>query len=102
MDENSAEGALSDQMLGVAYQWHGYGRSTIGNKSDIEKVPADRLREFYKRYYQPDNAMLVVAGQFDEAAAKNMIEKYFAPMAKPQRSIGATYTIEPVQEGEKQ
>ncbi len=102
MDENSNQGALSDQMLGVAYQWHGYGRSTIGNKSDIEKVPADRLREFYQRYYQPDNAMIVVAGTFDEPLAKALIEKHFGGLAKPKRSLNPTYTIEPVQEGARQ
>ncbi|HYX34837.1 MAG TPA: pitrilysin family protein, partial [Oligoflexus sp.] len=102
MDENNPQDVLREQMLGVAYQWHGYGRATIGNKSDIENVSAERLREFYKRYYQTDNAMLIVAGQFEEADAKKLIEKYFSPMPKPQRPLQATYTTEPVQEGERQ
>ena len=57
---------LAQRMTAVAYEWHNYGKSTIGNRSDIERVPVDNLREFYKRFYQPDNAVLVVAGKFDE------------------------------------
>ena len=56
-------------MTSVAYEWHNYGKSTIGNRTDIERVPIDNLRAFYRKFYQPDNAMLVIAGQFDEAKA---------------------------------
>jgi zinc protease len=40
----------------AAFEWHNYGKSTIGNRTDIERVPIDNLRAFYKKYYQPDNA----------------------------------------------
>ena len=63
MGENSPERVLSQRMMAVAYEWHNYGKSTIGNRSDIERVPVDNLREFYKKFYQPDNAILVVAGR---------------------------------------
>ena len=43
--------------------WHNYGKLPIGNRSDIEHVPIDRLAAFYQKYYQPDNALLTVAGQ---------------------------------------
>ena len=66
MGENSPERVLSQRMAAVAYEWHNYGKSTIGNRTDIERVPVDNLRAFYKKFYQPDNAMLVVAGKFDE------------------------------------
>ena len=56
-------------MMVAAFEWHNYGKSTIGNRTDIERVPIDNLQAFYKKYYQPDNAMLVVAGKFDEAKA---------------------------------
>ena len=49
--------------------WHNYGKSTIGTRADIENVPIERLQAFYRKYYQPDNAVLVVAGKFDEAKA---------------------------------
>ena len=48
----------------VVVQWHNYGHSTIGEKSDIEGAPIERLQAFYRTYYQPDNAVLVVAGTF--------------------------------------
>ena len=53
-------------MLSTAYLWHNYGKSTIGARADIENVPIERLQAFYRTYYQPDNAVLVVAGTFDE------------------------------------
>jgi zinc protease len=99
--ENDPTGVLFEQMMNAAYQWHGYGRTTIGNKSDIEQVPPERLKEFYTRYYQPDNALLVVAGSFDEKEALTLIKKYFGPIPKPTRKLIPTYTVEPVQEGER-
>ncbi len=88
-------------MLSAAYAWHNYGKSTIGNRSDIERVPIDRLQAFYRKHYQPDNCMLVVAGKFDEAKALSYIAKYFGPLEKPARKLDATYTEEPPQDGER-
>ena len=101
MGENSPERVLSQRMMAVAYEWHNYGKSTIGNRSDIERVPVDNLRAFYKKFYQPDNAMLVVAGKFDEKKALEYITKYFGSLPKPDRKLQATYTEEPPQDGER-
>ena len=101
MGENSPERVLSQRMTAVAYEWHNYGKSTIGNRSDIERVPVDNLRAFYKRFYQPDNAMLVVAGKFDEKKALEYITKYFGALPRPDRKLPATYTEEPPQDGER-
>ena len=101
MGENSPEAVLSQRMAAVAYEWHNYGKSTIGNRSDIERVPVDSLRAFYKKFYQPDNAMLVVAGKFDEAKALEYINKYFGALPRPDRKLPATYTEEPPQDGER-
>ncbi len=100
-NENDPGNVLVEQILHTAFQWHGYGRTTIGNKSDIEKVPPAKLKEFYTRYYQPDNALLVVAGSFEENEALSLIHKYFAPIPKPTRVLVPTYTVEPAQEGER-
>ncbi len=99
--ENSPERVLSQRMMAVAYEWHNYGKSTIGNRSDIERVPIDNLRAFYKKYYQPDNAMLVVAGKFDEKKAIEYISKYFGSIPRPDRKLQETYTEEPPQDGER-
>jgi zinc protease len=101
MGENSPEGVLSQRMMSVAYEWHNYGKSTIGNRSDIERVPVDNLRAFYKRFYQPDNTVLVVAGRFDEKKALEYIKKYFGSLPKPDRKLQDTYTEEPAQDGER-
>ena len=101
MGENSPERVLSQRMMAVAYEWHNYGKSTIGNRSDIERVPVDNLRAFYKKFYQPDNAILVVAGAFDEKKALAYITKYFGSISKPERKLQETYTEEPAQDGER-
>ena len=57
--ENSPASILRERVAATAYLWHNYGKSTIGSKDDLEKVPVDRLAAFYKKFYQPDNAVLV-------------------------------------------
>jgi zinc protease len=101
MGENSPERILSQRMLAIAYEWHNYGKETIGNRSDIERVPIESLQVFYRKHYQPDNVVLVVAGKFDEKKALSFIGKYFGPLKKPARKLDATYTEEPPQDGER-
>jgi len=67
--ENDPSGILDERVLSTMYLWHNYGKSTIGARADIEKVPAPTLRKFYEKYYQPDNATLIVSGKFDDKAA---------------------------------
>lgn len=97
--ENDHGRVLVQNLTRQAFQWHGYGHPTIGNRSDIEKVPADRLRAFYNKYYRPENATLIVGGDFNLEYAKKAIEKYFGPLQNPKTPIPATYTVEPPQEG---
>ncbi|MGI4734350.1 MAG: M16 family metallopeptidase [Janthinobacterium lividum] len=99
--ENSPSRVLMERVLSSAYLWHNYGKSTIGSKEDIERVPIDNLKAFYQRYYQPDNAVLLVAGKVDPAQTLALVNQYFAPIAKPTRVLAATYTTEPVQDGER-
>ena len=77
--ENSSQAVLSKRIMAAAFEWHNYGKTTIGAKSDIENVPIERLQDFYTRYYRPDNAVLVVAGRFDESKALNLLAKWFGP-----------------------
>tara|TARA_B100000809_G_scaffold262300_2_gene312970 strand:- start:2619 stop:5480 length:2862 start_codon:yes stop_codon:yes gene_type:complete len=99
--ENSPSRILMQRMRASAFEWHNYGKSTIGNRSDIERVPLPRLRGFYRKYYQPDNAILVVAGQFEDAKALALINKYFGSIPRPKRELDKTYTDEPAQDGER-
>ena len=99
--ENNPIRILLQCMQAVAYEWHNYGKSTIGNRSDIERVPITNLRAFYRKHYQPDNAMLIVAGKFDRDNALGLINKYFGALEKPDRVQDDTYTEEPAQDGER-
>jgi len=99
--ENTPQSVLSQKMMAAAFEWHNYGKSTIGNRADIERVPVENLRRFYKKYYQPDNAVLVVAGKFDEEKALAYIGKHFGVIPKPERELENTYTEEPAQDGER-
>src|SRR5881392_297247 len=73
--ENSVSGVLEERVLSTAYLWHNYGKSTIGSRTDIERVPIDRLEGFYKKYYQPDNAVITIAGQINPAETLAMVAK---------------------------
>lgn len=100
--ENEPGSVLFERVLEMAYIWHNYANPTIGARSDIEKVPIARLQDFYRKYYQPDNAILVVAGKFDEKKTLELIQKDFAGIPKPKRTLFPTYTEEPTQDGERQ
>ena len=99
--ENMPAQVLSNRMFAVAFEWHNYGKTTIGNRADIERVPIESLKRFYAKYYQPDNAMLIVAGSFDENKALASIAKNFGAIARPERVLEQPYTEEPPQDGER-
>ncbi|MYM37129.1 insulinase family protein [Duganella sp. FT94W] len=99
--ENSPFGVLLKRMQSVAYDWHAYGRSTIGNRSDIENVKIENLQAFYKTYYQPDNAVLLVAGKFNPAQTLSWITRSFGAIPKPKRTLPPFWTVEPTQDGER-
>jgi zinc protease len=99
--ENNPRKILDERVNQTAYLWHNYGKPTIGSRTDIERVPVSALRTFYEKYYQPDDAVLVVSGRFDEAAALASIERLFGAIAKPSRVLADSYTVEPQQDGER-
>ncbi|MGB0894943.1 MAG: M16 family metallopeptidase [Parashewanella sp.] len=98
--ENSPFRITLQKMMAGAYDWHNYGKSTIGARSDLENVKIENLQAFYKKYYQPDNATLIVAGKFDQKDMLEKVEKYFGVIEKPTRIIEPLYTVEPAQDGE--
>ena len=99
--ENSPFGVLYKRMQSIAYDWHSYGKSTIGNRSDIENVKIENLQAFYRTYYQPDNAVLLVSGKFDPAQTLGWINQSFSKIPKPTRSLPKQWTTEPTQDGER-
>jgi zinc protease len=99
--ENSPQSILRERVEATAFLWHNYGKSTIGSKEDIEKVPVDRLAAFYHKYYRPDNAVLVITGRLDESKTLGYVADTFGKIAKPTTPLDQTYTIEPAQDGER-
>ena len=101
MGENDPSGVLMERVLSSAYLWHNYGKSTIGNRADIENVPIENLQGFYHKFYQPDNAVLTIAGKIDEMKTLKLVDKYFTPVVKPNRVLQGTWSTEPTQDGER-
>jgi zinc protease len=88
--DDDVEGTVGEKLYALAYKRHPYGWPTIGWMRDIEGFTTADCREFYKTYYAPNNATLVVAGDFDEAQALRLIQKAYgnqraAKLPRPRR-----------------
>ena len=101
LGENQPGSVLFKRMVSTAFDWHNYSNSPIGNRSDIENVPIERLQAFYRTYYQPDNAVLIVAGRFDPARTLDWIASAFGSIPRPARTLPQSWTVEPTQDGER-
>lgn len=99
--ENNPQAILMQRVMATAYLWHNYGKSIIGSKADLENVPIERLQAFYRNWYQPDNAVLVVAGDINPQKTLDLVHKKFSPIPRPKRVIQKTYTKDPPQDGER-
>lgn len=99
--ENYPPLVLEERVLAAAYNFHNYGKTVIGNRTDVERVPIANLAAFYRKYYQPDDADLIVAGQFDESKALAMVADTLGKIPKPDRVLTPPWTTEPTQEGER-
>jgi zinc protease len=100
--ENDPGSVLMERIVSTAFLWHNYGNSTIGARSDIEKVPIENLQAYYRKYYQPDNAVLLVAGKFDPVKTLKLINEKFGVIPRPERVLTQTFTAEPTQDGERE
>ncbi|MEO9067300.1 MAG: pitrilysin family protein [Caldimonas sp.] len=100
-NENSPSRMLYQEVLGSMYQWHNYGKDTIGARSDVENVDIAHLQAFYRTYYQPDNATLTISGRFDPARVRGWVSEFFGVIPKPTRVLAPTYTLDPTQDGER-
>lgn len=102
MGENKPVSVMLKRMQSVLFDWHAYGRNTIGARSDIENVPIENLQAFYRKWYQPDNAVLTVSGKFDEVKVLSWIEETFGKIKRPDRKLSREWTIEPVADGPRE
>lgn len=101
-NENNPTSVMFQRLRSTAYLWHNYGNSTIGARSDVENVPIERLQGFYRTWYRPDNATLIVAGRIDPAKVLPRVQAHFAPIRRPATPLQTLYTVEPTQDGERE
>jgi zinc protease len=99
--EDRPSGVLMQNVINAAFLWHNYGSSTIGNRSDIERGPIKNLQNFYKKFYRPDNAVLMVTGKFKVEKTLKLIQIKFGDIKNPDIPLSKSYTEEPAQDGEK-
>jgi zinc protease len=97
--ENSPSRILLQRTMALMFDWHHYGNSIIGARADIENVDIPRLQAFYRAYYQPDNATLIVSGKFDSARVLAWVTDAFGKIPKPTRKLPVLYTLDPAQDG---
>src|SRR5688572_55110 len=100
--ENNPIRVLMARIASTAFLWHNYGNSTIGARADVEKMPIERLQKFYADHYRPDNAVLLVAGRIDPVRTLSEVVDTFGRVRQPAAAMQATYTRDPVQDGERE
>ena len=96
--ENSAYQNLHKRLFNAAFVAHPYGKSTIGFKSDIENLNAEKLRAFHNKYYMPNNATVTIVGNFNPEKMMKYVDEHFGKIEKGPE-IDTMYTVEPQQEG---
>jgi zinc protease len=81
----------------ISYSVHPYARPGIGSIEDLDAATIDDVRAFHATYYRPDNAVLVVAGNFDPVQFDRWVDQYFGPIARPAAAIPRVTAVEPAQ-----
>ena len=99
--QNEPSEVLDEAIYATAFREHPYHHPTIGWRADVEGVPTSRLKTFYDTFYHPNNATAAIVGDFDEAHALSLINKYFGAYPASVEEIPEVYTEEPEQQGER-
>jgi len=98
--ENDPGRILDERVWAMAFREHPYHHPTIGWRSDVEGIPTSQLKAFYDTYYHPNNATLIVVGDFEEEEALRLTAAHFGGIPPSERPIPPMYTVEPPQQGE--
>lgn len=85
----------------LSFTKHPYMRPGIGNLDELQAATPKDANEFYKTFYRPDNAVLIVVGDFDQTQFDTWTDKYFGKIAKPTGNIPRVTTVEPERISEK-
>lgn len=99
--EDDPNELLDTNLFATSFREHPYHHPVIGWRSDVEGVPTERLRKFYDDFYWPNNATLMVIGDFNKVDALKSIAKHFSSISKSPKEFPKVYTTEPPQEGER-
>lgn len=97
--ENDIDDVMYKQLMAIAYAEHPYHHPIIGWRDDVEQVPLARMQEFYDTFYHPNNATLVIAGDFDVENALSLVQASFGQIPPAPRPFPKVYTREPNQTG---
>jgi zinc protease len=98
--ENDPDTLLRQAVTASAIQAHPYHWPVIGWRSDVELMPREALREYYRAHYGPNNATVVIVGDFETKLALDLVTKHFGPI-QPIPAPPPVYTTEPEQRGER-
>src|SRR5918912_447918 len=99
--QNEPSEVLDEAVYAAAFREHPYHHPTIGWRADVEGVPTARLKEFYDTFYHPNNATVILVGDFEQGAALELINKHFGAYKASAEPIPEVYTEEPPQQGER-
>jgi zinc protease len=99
--QNEPSEVLDEAVYAAAFREHPYHHPTIGWRADVEGVPTSRLKEFYDTFYHPNNATVILVGDFERADALKLISEHFGAHSLQAAPIPEVYTEEPPQQGER-
>jgi zinc protease len=99
--DNQPYGRLTEIIYDQAFTTHPYKHPTIGSMQDLEAASIDDVRDFYRTYYVPSNATLVLVGDFDSAQAQQLVTQYLGRVPKAERPVPRDIPKEPPQTAEK-
>ena len=95
--DNRPYGLIQEDLYAVAFTVHGYHHTTIGSMDDLNKATVEDVKEFFNTYYKPNNATLVIVGDFNSADALAWARKYFDGIPKSAGPIPRLTAQEPPQ-----
>src|SRR5688572_29456927 len=99
--ENQPYGRLNEIVYDQAFTAHPYKHPTIGSMKDLEAASIEDVREFFRTYYVPNNATLVIVGDFDAKEALGLATQYFGRIPKSQKPVPRDIPVEPPSQKER-
>ena len=99
--DNQPYGRLNEIIYDQAFTVHPYKHPTIGSMKDLEAASIEDVRDFFRTYYVPNNATLVLAGDFDSKEALKMVEQYLGRVPKSTRPVPRDIPEEPAKTKER-